>query len=151
MNTNWKQRTYCILEAKEHRLQAAERHRGVQQAGAQSLEAVSQVPFVWRADVLSEAANQFADVIWGDARLLRLWDGTKSKSSHLNLESFKHLRKDTGGVTAFHIKHIRWHSSVWTYLRQRFLNVLNYIAHVLRKDPMQRIPPFAVLSQHEQT
>lgn len=137
IKTIWKQITYCILEAKERRLQAAERHRGVQQTGAQSQEAVTQVPFVWRPYVFSEAANQFADVIWGNARLLRLRDGKKTASVRI-IQAFKkgHLRKGAGGETEFHIKHLRWHSSVGMYLRQCLLNVLNYKADVLSKDPM---------------
>lgn len=55
-------RTYRILEAKQHHLQAIWRHSGGLQFGPQLQQVGSQLLPVRRADVVSQAADELRDV-----------------------------------------------------------------------------------------
>lgn len=55
--------TYCILKAEQHRLQAVQRHFGGNQHGTKAQQAISQLFPVRGPDIVSQADNEFVDMV----------------------------------------------------------------------------------------
>lgn len=60
------ERTYSILKAEQHHLQAAHRYSGRDQCFSEVQQAAGQLLPIWGADVVSEAFDELCDVVCGE-------------------------------------------------------------------------------------